>query len=902
MRLWSRCSSWWRATWRRSGMETEMDAELRFHLESFMEDLMREGVPRREAIRRARLEFGGFEGVKEECREARGANLIDALARDLRFGARMLRKNPSFALIVVVILGLGIGASTALFSVADACLRKGGDWYRGGAVIGKQPQRNARVFNFSVPEFVDLSGLPDIFEAVGALRWTNSTLTTGEYPERVGCTHISRSVIAMSSDPMRLGRNFLPEEDRAGGPPVAVLSYEFWERKFAGDPQIVGKTIQLDGQGYTIVGVVAPDNGAFGSSVMVPLQPNLGDSDRSRRNLWVLVQLKRGVSWEQANVRLNALARRTEREYGIAHPEYAGLQLEFWNGYEANTGGIRAPLQILLGAVALVLLICCANVANLVLARATVRKREFAIRVALGASRGRLVRQMLTESVLLALLGGVAGILVSRWCLPFLVHLIPATALTVDPDRIQVHAQTLLVAIGLSTFVGIVLGIAPACQSSSTDSAEALKEGTNKMGGSRRGQLARRMLVVSEMALTLVFLMAAALMIQSYRHLEHIDLGFRPEHVLSLQISLPEAKYPGAVERGAFFEKAVERVGSLPGVDGAAVVTGLPMLDRTVDLATQDFTIAGRPLENGAGLANANYRLVSPGYFDVMGAHLFRGRLFTEEDRAGAPPVAIVNQTMARRYWPKSDPIGQRIHLATLSSDGSPASEPSHDVTIVGVLSDVKQIRAIDAPVRQEFYLPEQQFAGTVRGMTMLVRSAADPAALTSAIRQAVMSIDAEQPIYEVESMEQVVADSFGPKRLATVLLGFFAVVALILSGLGIYAVISYSVSQRTRETGIRRALGAQPGDIRKLILGEGVRLTLMALGIGLLAALVLARLTASLTYGLSNVTLLYEVNPLDPLTFLAVAGLLFVIALLAAYIPARRAMIVDPMVALRYE
>jgi putative ABC transport system permease protein len=894
--LLSRCV----ALFRKQKLDEDLDEELRTHLDLAAEENMLRGLPEQEARTAALRTFGGVTQARERYRAERTFSSLDEVRRDIHFGLRMLRQSPGFTWIAVLTLALGIGASTALFSVADSCLRRDPEWYRDGAVIGMQPQRNARMFNFSIPEFVEMSSLEDIFDTTGVIQWFNSTLTAGDHPDRVGCTRITRSVISMNSEPMYLGRNFLPEEDRPGGASVAILDYEFWRHRYGGDPSALGKTIRLDDRSYSIVGVTAPHEGVFGSSVMVPLQPNLADHDRTHRNFWVVARLKKGITWKQANLRLNVLARQIEREYRFSDREYAGLELEFWNIYEANTAGIRPALVALLAAVGLIVLICCANVANLTLVRATARRREFTIRAALGARRLRIIRQMLTECVLLALIGGGIGVAVSLCCLPFIVHLIPQTWLPVEPERIHLNFRVLCVVAGLSTLSGVIFGIVPALNSANAPLAGALKESANRIGGDRRSQVARRTLVAFEISSTFLILVGAVLMIQGYNKLEHIDLGFRPEHILSLQVSIPSSKYSTSEKVGTFFENSIERVRSIPGVSGVAVVSGLPMLDRTVDLATQDFTIEGRPLENGGGLENANYRLISSGYFDLMGAHMIRGRALAETDRPGRSTVAVINQTMAQRYWPDSDPIGHRIHLASLSADNSPGAAIGPDVTIVGIVSDIKQIRAIDAPVRQEFYLPEAQFSSASRGLTMMVRSSADPSALTVAIQRAIASIDAEQPIYDVETMDQVVADSFGPKRIVTVLLAFFAAAALILSALGIYAVVSYSVGQRTHEIGVRRALGAAPLDILKLILNDAARLTAASLGIGLLAAVVLSQLAANLNYGVSGVNLFYDVNPLNPLVFVVVATVLFLVVTLAAYIPARRAASIDPMQALR--
>jgi len=887
-----------RAIWKRSQLDRDLQEEMAFHLAMREEKLRAIGKQPDEAHYAAQRAFGNPAKLKEDTRILWTFRWLEDLGQDLRFGIRMLRKTPTFTLLAVFTLALGIGASTALFSISDALLRKDPRWYRSGAVIGLEPERNLRIFNFSVPEFVELSSLHDVFEGAGALFWSNSTITTGEYPEHVGCAHVSASEVSRVQP--ELGRFFRPDEDRPGGPAVAVLSDEFWHAYFAADRGILGKQIRLDGRMYTVIGITAPHESRFDSGVMVPAQLDLADPDRSHRNLWVLVTLRKNVSWEQADARLMTLAQDIEREHRIDHPEYAGQQLHFWNVYEAVTGGIRPVLLILLCAVALLWTICCANVAILLLARAMMRQRELAMRAALGESRPALVQQLLVESLLLATVGGAAGVLVSRWCLPALVHLIPSPWLTASPDQIRINLHVLYVALGLTLFTSLASGLAPAWLSSQTNIAEVLKQAGSRVASDQRGRLTRNVLVVTQIAVTLLVLSGAALTSQSYRNLQHVDLGFHPEHVLSLQISLPDSKYPGSVQIGSFFREAIERVKALPGVDGAAVVLGLPMLDRTVDVATRDLTIEGRPAENVGGLTNANFRIASPGYFDVIGARLIRGRLFTDQDGPGSPPVTLINETMARIYWPNADPIGGRIHLIPGNETGRTGAGDEATVTVVGVVSDIKQIRVIDAPVRQEFYLSQAQFASVARGLTMMVRSSIEPSTLTLSIRNVIRAIDPEQPVYAVEPMDQVVADSFGPKRIATVLLAFFAAAAVVLSCIGIYAILSYSVSQRTREMSLRMALGARPNDILRLIVWNGLSLAFagLALGIGLTAALL--ALTRRVSYGVTPVGIFYGVSPWNPARFVIVGAVLLAVALLACYLPARRAVRVDPIIALQ--
>jgi putative ABC transport system permease protein len=538
----------------------------------------------------------------------------------------------------------------------------------------------------------------------------------------------------------------------------------------------------------------------------------------------------------------------------------------------------------------------CANVAVLLLVRATSRLKEFALRIALGAGRARLIRQMLTESLLLSFAGAAGGVCLSTGCLPLLVHLIPRQYLPTAPELVRVDHNAIVVACAMAVLTGILFGIAPALQISKQDFVESLKESGSKIGGSRFGRLVRNGLIITEIALSLVVLAGAALMAESYRHLEGIDLGFRADHLLSFRVSLPETKYPRGEQITLFFERALQGIGSTPMIESAAAVSGQPMGDRAVDLASRDFTMEGRPSEDARATANAYFRVISPDYFRTMGARILQGRNFSERDARDAPRVTIINQTMAREFWPAGDAVGHRIYLgrqygrpdvfAGMEADERP-------LTIVGIVSDVRQTRVIDAPVRQEFYVALAQQTNPPRIMTLLARSTKDPAKLTESVRAAIRSVDAEQPIYDVNPMDQVVADSFGPKRLTLFLLVFLSAVALVLACTGLFATLSYSVGQRHRELGIRLAVGARPYDILRLVVFEGAHLALGGVTLGLLGAFALTRLMK---------TLFYEVNASDPVTLFGTALALVSVAVLASYVPARRATQVDPTTVLRSE
>lgn len=888
-----------RSLFLRSRVDQELDDELRFHLEQQIAEDIAAGMTPEEARSAALRKLGGVEQLKEDCRDSRGVRLIQDFVQDVRYGLRMIARAPVLSLVIVAILAIGTGSGTAIYSLIDACLLHSNTYPvvdRWDVVHAYSPKQKMFINYLSVPEIFEVKGLTDVFEAVGAVHGDSFNLTGGDYPERILGTHVSANAISMTRVAPVLGRIFTDAEDRPGGPPVVVISAELWKRRFASDPNILGQVIRLDGVAYTVIGVMPAHFDFWGGELWIPLQLNPADSNRSDRRNWIVSVLRKGVTEEAANARLAVLAKQLEQQFGATMPEYRGWDLRVWNINEAVIGGVKPALLVLAFAVGLLLLISCANVAVLLLARSTARMREVAVRLAFGAWRGRILRQMLTESLVLSLTGGALGVCAAYACLPVLVRLIPEEWLPTAPELVRINPAVLAVAAGIAIAMGALFGIVPAWQASRQNLVASLKEGGSKIGGDRVGRSSRNLMVVAEIALSLVVVAGAALMVQSYRRLEEIDLGFRPDHLLRFSISLPETKYRRGEQIAEFCDRALQSIASLPGVESAAVVSGQPMIDRTEDLTSREFTIEGRPAQDARGGENASFRIVSPGYFRTMGIRLLQGRMLSAQDGRDAPRSVVISDTMARLYWPKGDAIGHRISLGQqfgrrdaytggMTSDAPPE--------IVGVVADVRQTRVLEAPLRPEFYLPLDQQESAPRIMAVVVRTTSDPAQLTAAVRKAIASVDTEQPIYDVSTMDEVVADSFGPKRLTLFLLVFLGSIALLLSSAGLYALVAYSVSHRRHEIGIRIAIGAQPGHIRRLVLLQGVRLAALGVAAGLGATLAATRLMQGMLFG---------VNASDPVTLLTVAATLIAAALLACYFPARSAVRVDPMAVLRSE
>jgi putative ABC transport system permease protein len=818
---------------------------------------------------------------------------MDTLLQDVRYGLRILRRARGFTVLVILVVALGVGAATTIFSIVETALlwKENPNVDRWVLLWGSFPRKNLRTFHFSPPELVDFRGLTDIFESVGAASGFNGTIYIDGLPEFVQGTYVTADMIPMTGIAPISGRAFTAADDRPGAPGTTVLTYEIWQKRLHGDPGIVGTAIRINNEHYTVIGIMPPHYGLWGGDLYLPFQLNPSQNDRANRHLRVVALIRKGVSFDQVNARLQQFARTLERDYAGANPEYEAMGIATWNIREAVVGGVKPLLMILLGVVALIVAISCANIANLLLARASGRRREMALRAAIGAPRTRIVRQLLTESLTLSLAGGAAGALSAAWAVPAAVSLIGEARIPyANLHTPTLDARALLLAIAVASVMGVLFGLAPIVHSAWSDLSQAIRSGSPQAGSNREARSVRAALLVSQIALAMVVLVGAGLTVRTYRQLFRLDLGYDTRDALMASLALPGDRYPTADKTLAFYRTLLDRLASAPGIRGAAVATGRPLMDRVTDVATQDFSLAGR--EGDTNVPNADLRIVSPQYFEVVGIRLLRGRLPNDNDTPQSEPVAVINQTMATLYWPGRDPVGQTIRLGPHYSS-EPDASVGRLVKIVGVVSDARQVRVVDVPVRQEIFFPLAQRAEMAHGVVVIVRSHLATEGVTNTLRQTVAALDPDRPLFDVVTLDQAVADSFATKRLAMVLLGFFAAVAVALASVGLYGTMAYAVSQRTREIGIRMALGAQPRDVLRMIVGEGSRLALTGLALGILSALAATRLMRSLVF---------EVSTTDPATFAMTGGLLAAVALAASYLPARRATRVDPLSALRIE
>jgi putative ABC transport system permease protein len=804
---------------------------------------------------------------------------MSTLIRDLRYGLQMLLKKPGFTLIAVLTLALGVGANTAIFSVINGVLLRRLPYADPDrlVMIWEDPGGNPRN-RVNPRNFADWSEQNQSFEQVAAIETGNVNLTGGAEPERIVYANVSPGFFSILRANAAEGRVFSPEEDKPGGASVAVISDSLWQRRFGADPTLIGRNIELSGERVTVIGVM-PAHFRFPSAaeiwrplVFTPAQ--LDNNNRGSHFLRVVGRLKSGVTVEQAQADMETIYDRLRQQYPRAltnwRPHVAAL-------HEDTVGNVRQPLLILLGAVGFVLLIACSNIANLTLARAVARRREIAIRAALGAGRARLLRQLLTESLLLALLGGGVGLLLGSWLVESLIYLSPGNIPRLD--EISLDRRVLAFNLLLSLGSGLIFGLAPALQASKIDLSEALKDASKASAGGRQSNL-RRAFVIAEIALSLALLIGAGLMIKSFIRLGRVDLGFNPENVLTMRVSLPSNRYAEPARQAAFYRQVVERVKALPGAQSASLISDPPVVN-SWGLWSNSFNIEGRPDPPPGHGQYASLRWITPDYFKTMGIQLRRGRIMTEADVEGRPRVAVIDEEMARQFFPNEDPIGKRLVIAI--RDNGPRE-------IVGVVGNVRQ-NTLAEPAGPHMYVPYYQ--SPLGYATLLVRASGDPLKLASAVKNEVLAVDRDQPVYAVRTMERIIDDSVAERRFQMLLLGLFAVVALALAGVGVYGVISYAVTERAREIGIRVALGAQRRDILRLVIGQGIKLTSIGVAVGLLTSFALTRLMENL---------LYDVTATDPATFLLIPLLLAGVALLACYVPARRAMKVDPLAALRCE
>ena len=800
---------------------------------------------------------------------------MSGLRQDLKYGIRMLFKKPAFTAVVVLTLALSISSTTVVFSVVNALLLRSLPYSNADQLINVWSvfKSNNKAYA-SAANFREWQERNQSFQGLAAYDSLKLNLTGGDRPEAIDVALVTANLFPLLGvQPVR-GRGFRTEEEQPATNKVAVISDGLWQRRFGADAGVVGKPLVLDGDSYTVIGIMPP-RFSFPEKIDVWLPLSFVPeelADRGYNHLAVVGRLKPGVELRQAQAEMSAIMDEQVRKYPN---ENAGRSMRLLTFQQNLVGDIRMALWILSGAVFLVLLIACANIANLLMARATTRQKDIAIRIGLGAGRRRLIQQLLIESLLLSLFGGAMGLIFAYGGLKVLTSVGPTNIPRLS--EVTIDARVLAFTLVISLLTGVIFGLIPALQATKPEINEWLKDGQRSASGGPGGKRARSWLVVTEMALALILLIGAGLLIKSFLILWQVEPGFNPHNVITMAISPSPPKYNTQRDFVILCQRVLEQVKSTPGVDAVGVVNQLPFSGRNLGL---NFTVGGQPPVKPEDTASANFRLVSPGYLQAMGIPLKRGRDFNDHDTRDSTPVALINETLAKHYFANEDPIGKQLNI-----EGQQAPRE-----IVGIIGDVKQIK-LDAEVKSEIYVPFFQIA--VPAMNIVVRTTTDPGSMTSAVLQQISRVDPDQPVYQVKTMDEYLGESMAQRRLSTVLLGVFAALALILAALGVYGMMSYLVSQRTREIGVRMALGARQLDILKLVVRHGMWLSILGIAVGVAAALLLTRIMTSSLYGISAS---------DPLTYLGISALLALIALLACLIPARRALKVDPIIALRYE
>jgi putative ABC transport system permease protein len=875
--------------------ETEIVEELSHDLEDRYQRLLIDGINPQEARKTVLRELAANDDWKTNLRRVEKtlttdavtlgseskSHLIADLWLDLRYALRVLIKNPGFTLVAISALALGIGVNSAIFSVVNTVLLR--------PLPYKDPERLMMVWEDSsrhgyprdtpaAANYVDWRDQNQTFEGMAAIADVTLNLTGSGDPERLEGHRVSANMFPLMGVEPQLGRTFTIDEDKPGNQKVVVLSDGLWRRRFNANSNLIGQPITLNGESYVVIGVMAArfqfptrDDQFWVPMAFTPEQA----AARGSHYLQVVGRLKPGVAFEQAQADMSAVATRLQQQYPESNTDLGAVVVPL---HENIMGDIKRPLLILLGAVGLVLLIACANVANLLLARATLRQKEIAVRVALGASRWRIVRQLLTESVLLSALAGLFGLALSVVGLLLFRAFIPENI--AQAREVNLDPRVLGFTFAVSVLTGVIFGLAPALQAARFGQSETLKE-TGRDSVTGGGNRIRGLLVVSEVALSIILLVGAGLLINSFLRLKNIDPGFRADNLLTMKVVLPEPRYREFAKRTAFYNDLVQKVQALPGVASAAVTTNLPLYRQGNSIG---ILIDGRPEPQPGQELIVVTRIVSPSYFDTMGIQLVKGRYLSDQDVIPGQRVVMISEAMANKFWPGEDPIGKRLA-------GGRVRSPQDWINVIGVVKDVRQFE-LNADPRPQMYLTYRQ-AGFFAPRDLVVKTTVDPSSLTSTVRQAVWEIDKDQPVASIRTMDEILSESISRQRFSMLLLAIFAGIALALAAVGIYSVMSYSVTRRTQEIGIRMALGAQRGAVLRLAIGRELKLVLVGLVIGVGASLMLTRLMTSLLFG---------VTPTDPITFISISLVLIGASLLASYLPARRATKVDPIVALRFQ